>query len=301
MKKQQRIEEKALKISMVGAFVLAVWGLLIAALSQSGAVLLDGMFNLISAIMTFFSIEITRLIFGKETHQYPLGYFAFESLFVFVKGAAILILVLMALYANIVVLINGGRQPALGLLTVYVAIAVTGCFGLYGVTRKSYKETGSDLLQAEAKAWLLNGAVTGAIGIAFVIVMLIQGTALGWIDRYVDQVLVILMSIMFIKDPLALMRNGLKELLLAAPQETFSQPFIDRILPLKEELGARNLSFEILKTGRRVWVTIFYDPLEDTLRVDAFMALKIRIQAIAREIHPNSQTEVILERAEGTA
>ena len=50
-----------------------------------------------------------------------------------------------------------------------------------------------------------------------------------------------------------------------------------------------------------MWVTIFYDPLEDTLRVDAFMALKIRIQAIAREIHPNSQTEVILERADGTA
>ena len=77
MNTQQKVEEKALKASMLGAFILAIWGLVIAALSQSGAVLLDGMYNLISAIMSFFSIEITRLIFGKETREYPLGYFAF--------------------------------------------------------------------------------------------------------------------------------------------------------------------------------------------------------------------------------
>ena len=259
---EQQIEEKALKTSMLAAFILALWGLLMAALSQSGAVLLDGgMYNLISAIMTFFSIEITRLIFGRETREYPLGYFAFESLFVFIKGTAILILVLMALYDNITLLLSGGQEPALGLLTLYVSLAVVGCFAVYGVLRKSLKKADSDLLRAEA--WLLNGAVTGAIGIAFVIVLLIQDTAWGWTTRYADQVLVIGMSLLFIKEPLILMRNGLKELLLAAPQKTFSQPFIDRFLPLKEELGARHLSLEILKTGRRMWVTVFMDPAED--------------------------------------
>lgn len=301
MNTQQEVEEKALKASMLGAFILAVWGLVIAALSQSGAVLLDGMYNLISAIMSFFSIEITRLIFGKETREYPLGYFAFESLFVFIRGTAILVLVLMAMYANVVVLISGGREPALGLLTLYVGLAVIGCFGLYGVLRKSLQKADSDLLRAEAKAWLLNGAVTGAIGLAFVVVIFIQDTALGWVARYVDQVLVIGMSLLFIKEPLVLMRSGLKELLLAAPQEAFSKPFIERILPLKTQLGARNLSFEILKTGRRMWVTIFMDPVEDTLQVESFMDTKRHLQAIAREIHPNAQTELILERSKPAA
>jgi len=293
---EQQIEEKALKTSMLAAFILALWGLLMAALSQSGAVLLDGgMYNLISAIMTFFSIEITRLIFGRETREYPLGYFAFESLFVFIKGTAILILVLMALYDNITLLLSGGQEPALGLLTLYVSLAVVGCFAVYGVLRKSLKKADSDLLRAEA--WLLNGAVTGAIGIAFVIVLLIQDTAWGWTTRYADQVLVIGMSLLFIKEPLILMRNGLKELLLAAPQKTFSQPFIDRFLPLKEELGARHLSLEILKTGRRMWVTVFMDPAEDTVKVEAFMAMKARLQALARDIHPNVQIELILNRS----
>ena len=39
------------------------------------------------------------------------------------------------------------------------------------------------------------------------------------------------------------------------------------------------------------------DPVEDTLQVEAFMDAKYRLQAIAREIHPNAQTELILERS----
>ena len=187
---------------MVGAFLLAVWGIVMAVVADSGVILLDGMFNFISGIMSVFSIEITRLISGKETREYPLGYFAFESLFVFVKGASILILVLMALYSNIDILLSGGREPALGLMTIYVVLAVIGCSIIYAMTRKSLKQTDSDILAAETQAWLVNAVISGAIGIAFGVVMLIQGTSWGWIDRYVDQVLVIILSILVIKDPL---------------------------------------------------------------------------------------------------
>jgi predicted Co/Zn/Cd cation transporter (cation efflux family) len=230
MSDKSQVEEKALKISMIGAFCLAVWGIVMAGISESGAVLLDGMYNLISAIMSFFSIEITRLIYGKETRDYPLGYYAFESLFVFVKGASILILILMAVYSNLKVLLSGGREPALGLMVLYVAVAVIGCLVLYGVTRRSSRKTDSEILEAETEAWLINSVVTGAIGVAFVMTMLIQGTSIGWIARYVDQILVILMSILFIRDPVALMRRGLRELLLAAPQKEFSEPFVKKIL-----------------------------------------------------------------------
>ena len=147
-------EEKALKRSMYGALVLAVWGIVMAAVSQSGVILLDGMFNLISGIMTFFSIEITRLVSGKETREFPLGYFAFESLFVLCKGASILVLLLMALYSNIGVLLSGGREPVLGRLTIYVALAVAGCVILYLISRKGFKQTGSEILQAEMQGWL---------------------------------------------------------------------------------------------------------------------------------------------------
>ena len=57
MNKKVLIEEKALKRSMVGALLLAVWGIAMASVSGSSVILLDGMFNLISGIMSFFPLK----------------------------------------------------------------------------------------------------------------------------------------------------------------------------------------------------------------------------------------------------
>ena len=296
MNTEALIEEKALKRSMVGAFLLAVWGIVMASVSGSSVILLDGMFNLISGIMSFLSIEITRLISGKATREYPLGYFAFESLIVLAKGASILVLLLMALYSNIGVLLSGGREPVLGLLTIYVALAVLGCVVLFLICRKGFKQTGSEILQAETRAWLVNAVISGAIGVAFGITMLLKSTPLGWIDRYIDQILVIILSLVFIKDPLVLIKSGVKELLLAAPQEQYVKPFEEKLLPLKEQLSARALAVEIIKTGRRFWLTVRFDPKDDEIRVNDFMQVKAKLSQIAREVYENTDTEVILER-----
>jgi len=291
------MEEGVLKKLLVGALLLAAWGIVMAIASDSSVILLDGMFNLISAIMSFFSIEILRLVSGKETREYPLGYFAFESLFVLIKGASIMILLLMALYSAIKKLVTGGGEPALGLMTVYVVLAVLGCLVLYILARRGFKKTGSEILEAEKQSWFINMVVSAAIGIAFGVTMLLQQTSFGWIAKYVDQILVIIFSIVFFKDPIILMKNGLKELLLAAPQREYAAPFEDKILPLKDELGAKKLSLEILKTGRRMWVTVKIDPKEATIDVDEFMKVRQRLKEIAQKVYENTDTEVILERA----
>lgn len=297
MRDQNVIEERVLKRSMAGAFLLAVWGIVMAVISNSGIVLLDGMFNLISAIMTYFSIQIIRLVSGKETREYPLGYFAFESLFIFIKGAAILILILLALYGSIRTMLTGGREPELGLMTLYVVLAVLGCLVLYFITKRGFQKTGSEILEAEKASWLINAVVSGAIGVAFGITMIIQETQIGWVARYVDQILVILFSIFFIRDPLVLMKNGLKEMLLSAPQREFAAPFEEKILPLKDQLGAKDLSLEIMKTGRRIWVTVTMDPKGDTISMDAFMKIKQDLKKTAREVYENTDTEIIIDRA----
>ena len=54
MKNSDVIEEIALKRSMAGAIILAMWGIVMAVVSDSGVILLDGMFNLISGIIRKF-------------------------------------------------------------------------------------------------------------------------------------------------------------------------------------------------------------------------------------------------------
>jgi hypothetical protein len=84
--------------------------------------------------------------------------------------------------------------------------------------------------------------------------------------------------------------------LLAAPQREFRAAFEDKILPMKDQLGARKIALEILKTGRRIWVTVRIDPREKTIDVDKFMKIKKKLSEAACNVHRNSQTEVLLER-----
>ncbi len=131
MADSETIEGKTLRISMIGAFLLAIWGIVMAYFSKSDAVLLDGLFNLISAVITFFSIKVTYIIAKKESTKHPFGFFAYETLIVLTKGASILILIIISVTANVKKMLTGGGEPKLGLMTVYVALAVLGCLVIY--------------------------------------------------------------------------------------------------------------------------------------------------------------------------
>ena len=63
---KQRIEELALKKSMVGALILAAWGITMALVTSSSAIMLDGMFNFISGIMSYFFIVVSRFVQSNE-------------------------------------------------------------------------------------------------------------------------------------------------------------------------------------------------------------------------------------------
>jgi predicted Co/Zn/Cd cation transporter (cation efflux family) len=95
---------------------------------------------------------------------------------------------------------------------------------------------------------------------------------------------------------MVLMKNGIKELLLAAPQEQYVIPFQEKMLPLKDQLRARDMALEIVKTGRRLWLTVRLDPQDDEIRIDDFMKIKARLSQVAREVYENTQTEVLLAR-----
>ncbi len=290
------MERQTLIISMIGAFALAAWGIGMAHVSASQAIFLDGMFNLISGVLSFISIWVTSLVQQRHSREYPLGFFAYESLFIVVKGSSILVLVVMAVTASVQIMLAGGRDPQLGLMTVYVGPAVLGCALLTFITRRGFQRTGSEILHAESEAWLINAVVSAAVGAAFIGAILAEGTRFAWTARYVDQVLVILCSLIFIRDPVILFRAGFRELMLTAPDRDYVSPIRAAVLPFVEEHNVLLRELDVMKMGRKTWVTLFVDTPEDQISIDALMQFKESAKRVVREIHENASVEVILDR-----
>jgi hypothetical protein len=74
------------------------------------------------------------------------------------------------------------------------------------------------------------------------------------------------------------------------------QQYQDKLFPLQGPLNLKHMAVEIIKTGRRIWLTVRVDPATDTIDMADFMSVKERLADTAREVYQNTQTEVLLER-----
>ncbi|WP_221074938.1 cation transporter [Agarivorans aestuarii] len=287
------LERKTLVVSAIIALLLAIWGIAMGVYTESGAIMLDGVFNLLSSIMAFTGIRIAYLTSQNYNERFPMGYFAFEPLMVMVKGVSILVLVAFALSANLQTMLAGGREPQIGMMLVYVVPAVAGCLLAWYVCLRSNQKQASNLLQAEQQGWLINSVISGAIGVALIIVLLIQDSSIGWIARYVDQILVIVFSLIFLKDPYLLVKNGFKELLLSAPDDAHTKPFIAALNSQSLINGFSLADAMVMKTGRRFWITLELECQQSQLALSDMVQQRQQLRALANQFYDNNYTEIV--------
>lgn len=80
------IEAKAMKNILVAYLVMATVGIATFVFSNSEAVLIDGVFNFISAFSMLVGIKISKLVTQKPTKSLPFGFAMYETLYTIFKG-----------------------------------------------------------------------------------------------------------------------------------------------------------------------------------------------------------------------
>ncbi len=254
-----------MRISLIGASFFAVLGITFAIWSESQAVLLDGAFNLITAIMVLFAMRITRLLGEPESAKRPAGYVALEPLYILIKGLVLLVLTLFVMASNVIILLGGGNELKLGAITVYIGIAVIGNFIIWYMMHIKQKGSGSPMLQVEKQNWLVNALISSGIGVSFLLVFIFRNGALKSIVPYVDQVVVIVVGLLSLPVPLAAIRDGLKELLLLGVEDSMQNRANDIVEKGLDKIETGKWKLYVLKIGRKYWFTLFLDPAKDAI------------------------------------
>jgi predicted Co/Zn/Cd cation transporter (cation efflux family) len=267
-------EQQGMRISLVGALFFAILGISFAVWSESQAVLLDGAFNLITAVMVLFAMRITRLLQTPESEKRPAGYVALEPLYILGKGLILLVLTLFVMASNVIILFSGGNELKLGAITIYIGIAVIGNFIIWYMIHTRQKGAPSPLLEVEKQNWLVNTLISTGIGVSFFLVFLFQDGALKSIVPYVDQVVVILVGLISLPVPINAIRAGLKELLLMGADDPVQEKAREIVRSGLDKSEVKDWKLYVLKTGRKYWFSLFINPAEES--IDADMGDKIR-------------------------
>lgn len=281
------IERRYLIVSASGNLFMAVLGLGFAFLTDSQAILLDGLFDASYLIAGLFTLKVATLVHRVDDERFPYGYAHFEPLVNGVKGLLVLGISLEALGAAVNSLLGGGHEILAGVATLYAIFATAGSVVLALVIRRAARRSSSPLLKADGENWIVNAAVSACVIVAFAAILLVRGTKLGYLGPYIDSLVVVAVVLFTLSIPVRMAWHALMALLNRAPAaDTVSQvrALIEKSLA---GLPVEELFVRVIQPGRTRMV-LAHAVLPASHRVESLRsldALRADAQARLREAH----------------
>ena len=250
-------ERRGLRLSVFGALFMAALGFGFAALTDSQAVLLDGIFSLIGCVVSVVAMRVAELVRQPDDEHFHFGYAAYEPMLNLTKGLLIAFVSFLAAWAAIDGILAGGREIHGKMAVIYALIAAIGCLAIAWSQRRLARTASSPLLEVDSKNWLMDGLISGAVAVGFVVVVLVQGTSWAWMTPYADPVVVLVLVVLALPIPVGIIRSNWAQLLGRAPDDEAQRVARDLVgQALAGETGL-DPKIRLIEQGRFIYLQIY--------------------------------------------
>ncbi|WP_420814326.1 cation diffusion facilitator family transporter [Legionella antarctica] len=248
-------EQHVLKISIVVTCFLSAVGIVFGLLSGSLAIVFDGMFDMIDAVMSILAFFVTRLLTSEGNRRFQYGYWHVEPMVLVFNGSILILLSAYALINAIGSLLSGGREMNFGLALVIALLMSVMSMGMYGYVRHKNIKVNSEFLRLDAHSWFMSGSISLSLLLAFAIAQLMQGSNYQYLTPFVDPFVLAILSTFLIFFPMPTVRNAMRDIFLIAP---FSLD--EKVREFLDELVIRHqfktYSSYVAKIGRAQFIEI---------------------------------------------
>jgi len=249
-------EKRVLTLSALISSGFAIGGLVVGLLVGSLVILFDGMYSLVSLLLTILSLIASRYIQKPSDDDFQFGRAAFEPAVIAVKGAVILIVVCCSLYSALTAMFTGGREVDASVATLFGAINVVFCAMAWLYMARLHKRTASGLIDAEVKQWKMDTLLSVAVTAGFITAWGITLSSWSEYSVYADPMMMLIMSFYFLKVPYDMLKSALRELFMMAPSEEICNTVDQGVIAAGEESEQLVELAAVTKVGRELWVDV---------------------------------------------
>ncbi|MCG9576575.1 cation diffusion facilitator family transporter [Vibrio tubiashii] len=249
-------EKRILSFSALLASGFAGAGLVLGLLVGSLVIVFDGVYSLVSLLLTLLSLAVSRFIERPSKRQFPFGKAVLEPVVIAVKGSVILAIVSVSLYSAVTSMFTGGREVDAGIATLFGVVNVLGCgYAWWYIANKS-KRFSSGLIEAESKQWQMDTLLSVAVTLGFVTAWFVSISPFAKYAVYADPMMMILMSFYFIKVPFDMLMGALRELLMMKPDEAICNAVDKEVSALDKQVSQQLKVAAVTKVGRELRVNL---------------------------------------------
>jgi predicted Co/Zn/Cd cation transporter (cation efflux family) len=220
-------------------------------------IVFDGLYSFVSVALSLLAVWALRAARSGADDRYPWGREIFEPLTITVKAVALAGLCLYALVGGIGELFAGGREIDAGWAVIYGVVATAVGIGVSFVLRRMSRGA-TDLVRAEAAEWMGDALLSIGTLVGFGVALALQVTGNDGLARYVDPAMVVLTSAIYLRIPLRLTTEGMREVLTMSAAPAVRDPATAVVEEVARGWGLGEPVVRLSKVGSRLDVDVVF-------------------------------------------
>ena len=251
-----KLENKILKLSVVGALFFALFGIAWGWALDSDMIIFDGLYSFISVILSMLSLYINNYMAKRDFEKFPFGKHILEPIVISIKSLIIAIMCLYSLVGAVKSIISGGNNLEFGLAIIYSIVSVIGCGAISLYMKVKSKSLSSELIKAEFTQWLMDTSLSTAVLVAFIIGIIISNTKLNFLNPYIDPVMTVAASLLCIRIPIKIFIESFKEVICVKANDEINDDIYVLVKEIEEEYKFEDSITRVSKVGRELRIEI---------------------------------------------
>lgn len=287
-------EKQILRISFVSGLIFAIVELIFAIYSHSQSVLTDAVYDASELVFIALLLFLTPLFYKPVSEKRPYGYFQIEPIFVIIKSVMMLSVTMGVLAEIIDSALSGGNAVNNTQISIFQFVLGVISILIFAIMKRLNENLTSPTVAAELMGWKLDIAYSMGMSLAFFASLYLKHTPIAFIAPYFDQVIAIVVMIMMLPKSIKVLWNAAKEVFLFSPEEEFVDEIKELCNPVLKDYRFLPVFYDITKTGRHLWIAIYFEIETKNLAVDDLGAALKSINEKTKEKYRECSCELIL-------
>lgn len=218
-------EKHVLFVSFYAILAFGTLGIVFGLLTGSSAIIFDGLFSFVDAVMAGLSILLVTLLSksasddlsGPVRRRFTMGFWHLEPLFLAANSVILMFIAGYALLTSIQSIRNGGHYVNFGPAVVYTILVLVISVGVATYSYRANRELKSAVVAMDIKGWLMTAGITGALLLAFSIALILGRLGYDHWLPYVDPVVLAIVAAVLLMVPVRTLWLTLGQILLITP------------------------------------------------------------------------------------
>jgi predicted Co/Zn/Cd cation transporter (cation efflux family) len=132
----------------------------------------------------------------------------------------------------------------------------------------------SPLINMEMQGWRMDSVVSLGMACAFLLPICIPFAWFKNLVPYLDQIITVVLSLIMIPTPIRTVITGIRDLMLIPPEEETIEDIKSTVEPIIGIYGHKNLYYDIVRTGRKLWISVYITFDKDIVSLSKFKFLQ---------------------------